>query len=111
MGWTAKARGTIVLLGSLALLPAAASPSPGPPQSGHERMLAMLKEIADNPPYEHHVFPQKKVIQLREELARHMANPPAGDRDAHTLESVKLLLEIGQCELKLGNSEASVEEL
>ncbi|MGH9868055.1 MAG: CRTAC1 family protein [Candidatus Polarisedimenticolia bacterium] len=113
MGWAAKVRPGIVPICflSLFLMTAAVYARAGTAPSGHERMLALLKEIADNPPYEHHVFPQKKLVQLREDLARHMAAPPAAGRDAHTMEAARLLLEIGQSELKLGNSEASIEAL
>ncbi|HKY34201.1 MAG TPA: CRTAC1 family protein [Candidatus Polarisedimenticolia bacterium] len=79
--------------------------------SGHERMRAMLKEIADNLPYEHHAFPYRRVQELRETLAAHEKAAPPGGSPAHTLESCRLLLDLGQDELKLGNSQAGVDAL
>ncbi|HET6372536.1 MAG TPA: hypothetical protein VFG76_04470, partial [Candidatus Polarisedimenticolia bacterium] len=79
--------------------------------SGHERMLAILKHIADNLPENHYAFPQKKVPLLKEQLEQQERTVPAGDRRAHTLESCRILYELGQAQVHLGETQAGIDSL
>ncbi len=57
--------------------------------SGHERMLALLKEVADGTVADHPLLSEKRSIQLREQLA-------AVPADAHPQQKLGLHLALGE---------------
>ena len=75
--------------------------------SGHQRMRAALRQIAENPPGEHFVFPREKA----ERLGRMLHQVQAGELELNPFKWWRLLFELGQAEVRLGEVRAGIEHL
>ena len=74
------------------------------PKTSHQRMLSLLKQIADQTAETNNYLGEGMVRQLR----RHLANLPV---DASDLTRWRLHIELGEAELRLGNEEAAIDQL
>ena len=74
------------------------------PKTSHQRMLTLLKGIADRTVETNNYLGDGMARQLR----RHLANLPA---DASDLIRWRLHTELGEAELRLGNEEAAIDQL
>ena len=72
--------------------------------ASHQRMLAALKQIADQTAETNNYLGEGLARQLR----RHLASLPV---DASTLNRWRLHTELGEAELRLGNEEAAIDQL
>ena len=72
--------------------------------ASHQRMLALLKQIADQTAETNNYIGEGLARQLR----RHLANLPV---DASNLNRWRLHTELGEAELRLGNEEAAIDQL
>jgi len=96
----------VVFVSAAGVVPAAAeSPAviePREGEAGHRKMVALLHQIAQSRSSQHPYFRTDLARELREQL---VALP--GDTPAHL--RWKLLVRLGVAELRLGNTEASIE--
>ncbi len=109
----ARAAGMGAALCALATVAGFAAPPddrPSAATAGHLRMIEMLREIADNPPEDHFAFPAKKVAALRETLAARMKDGPPADTAA-TLDLWQIVFDLGQAEVRLGETRPGIEHL
>lgn len=72
--------------------------------ASHQRMLALLKQIADQTAETNNYLGEGMARQLR----RHLANLPV---DASNLNRWRLHTELGEAELRLGNEAAAIDQL
>ena len=72
--------------------------------TGHQRMLAVLKQIADQTAETNNYLGEGLARQLRRHLANLSINAP-------TLNRWRLHTELGEAELRLGNEEAAIDQL
>ena len=72
--------------------------------TSHQRMLTLLKQIADQTAEKNNYIGEGMARQLR----RHLANLPV---DASGLNRWRLHTELGEAELRLGNEEAAIDQL
>jgi tetratricopeptide (TPR) repeat protein len=74
------------------------------PTGSHQRMLILLKQIADQTAETNNYIGEGIALQLR----RHLANLPI---DASDLTRWRLHVELGEAELRLGNEAAAIDQL
>lgn len=79
-------------------------------QSGHDRMKALLKQIADNTPDEHPFLGTLKTRQLRSQL-RQLEALERADRPVDSFQRWKLHFDLGRAETRSGNVEAGIDQL
>ena len=72
--------------------------------TSHQRMLTLLKQIADQTAETNNYIGEGIALQLR----RHLANLPV---DASDLTRWRLHVELGEAELRLGNEAAAIDQL
>ena len=78
------------------------SEAPGEPgPSGHDRMLVLLRQIADRTVADHPLLSEKRSVQLREQLA-------AVPDDAHPQQKLGLHLALGEEELRQNRLEEGI---
>ena len=70
-------------------------------------MLAKLRQIAADPPGEHFVFPLQKARRLRRDLTK----VEGGERQVDPFERWRLHFDLGQAEVRLGNTRRGISSL
>ena len=70
-------------------------------------MLAKLRQISADPPGEHFVFPLQKARRLRRDLTR----VEGGERQVDPFERWRLHFDLGQAEVRLGNTRRGISSL
>ena len=92
-------------LGAVALTPArpaTSSQAPPPERSaGHQRMLALLQQIADDTPDGHPYIGDRQARELRDRLNALPATAPAANR-------WRLMIQLAEEELRLGNEAEAI---
>ena len=74
---------------------------PGAPPAGHQRMLALLQEVADDTPDTHPYIGDRQAREFRERLSALPATAPAANR-------WRLMIQLAEEELRLGNEAEAI---
>ena len=94
----------LLAIGTLIVLAANISADTVTSTDSHQKMLTLLKQIADQTPETNNYIGAGLARQLR----RHLANLPV---DASDLNRWRLHAELGEAELRLGNEAAAIDQL
>ena len=79
--------------------------------SGHERMRAALKRIADHPPEGHWVFPTRRAELLQQKLEEVEERARAGQPPENPFTAWRLNFDLGQALVRSGQSERGISYL
>lgn len=94
----------LLVMGIPILLTGNISADSDTPTGSHQRMLTLLKQIADQTVETNNYIGEGLAQRLR----RHLANLPP---DASAIDRWRLHTELGEAELRLGNEEAAIDQL
>ena len=104
LAWTIQAMLALLLMGTAIAMIGNVAAEEDTAISSHERMLTLLKQIADQTAETNNYLGERVARQLR----GHLANLPV---DASNLNRWRLHTELGEAELRLGNEEAAIDQL
>ena len=94
----------LIVVGTAIVITGNVSSDTATPTASHQKMLTLLKGIADQTAETNNYLGEGLARQLR----RHLANLPV---DASNLNRWRLHTELGEAELRLGNEEAAIDQL
>ena len=94
----------LIVVGTSVVITGNVSADTDTPTTSHQRMLVLLKQIADQTAETNNYLGEGMARQLR----RHLANLPV---NASNLNRWRLHTELGEAELRLGNEEAAIDQL
>ena len=94
----------LIVVGTTIVITGNVSSDTDTPTASHQKMLTLLKSIADQTAETNNYLGERLARQLR----RHLANLPV---EASNLNRWHLHTELGEAELRLGNEEAAIDQL
>ena len=102
--WARLAMLALIVVSTFVVITADFSAAADTAADGHQKMLSLLKQIADQTAETNSYLGEGLARQLR----RHLANLPV---DASNLNRWRLHTELGEAELRLGNEAAAIDQL
>ena len=94
----------LIVVGTAIVITGNVSSDTDTPTASHQKMLTLLKQIADQTAEKNNYIGEELARQLR----RHLANLPV---EASNLNRWRLHTELGEAELRLGNEAAAIDQL